>query len=332
VKLYDWRGELAGLGLVAFLILLFVLGAKRNQTVATSFIKAIKPTLDENFHQVGVSSDELYIKDSAQVFTSYATGRINIAGLTVKINLASRQNLFFYLTELIVSNFFDSIPPPEDQAFVIAKPHKDTKIGNYIFAIVNKEGMNLARESNYFLSLTKTTESPELPVEFVFMSESAELNSALITPELTSALSRSGKFLKYLAITDLGVEKPTTVKGFESSPELILSLTPKADSTSLAAIKELVEQLIALADRASKFQLKTDQQKKINNVRSAEIAKIEKAIQERKNEELKEQRLEAEKEARRNLAKISPEAQEKLDKKQREKRERRAKSKQIKRA
>lgn len=311
------------------MVLLFTLGSKRNEYLATSIINSIKPILDDNFYQVGTSKDKLYIKDSAQNYTSYASGRVNIASLTVKIDLAARQNIFFYLTELIVSTFFESVPAPEDRVNIIIRP--SSKINSYIFAIVNKEGMNQEREDNYYLSLTKTTESSELPNQFVYMSESAELNANLPSEALLKTLSKSGKLLKSLAISDLPSAKPTLVKELASNTELLLSLSLKTDSESLKTLNELVEEFIDLADKISKFELKSDQQKKINNIRIQELNKIEKAIKDQQDEELKEKKLEAEKEARRKaLENLSPEEQDKLDKKQREKRDRRAKNKQFK--
>lgn len=332
LKLYDWTLELIGVGLIVGLIALFTFGAQLNKSYVSSVVTAIKPVLDDNFYQVGASKDQLLVKDSPTLFTLFSTGRINFQHLTAQFKLAPRQNLFFYFLETVVSFFFESVPAPADSVQVVLKPSQDNKIGNYIFAIVNKDGMNNAREENYYLSLTKTTESSTLPTEFVFMSESNELNNGLITEQLTAVLAKSSKFLKFLAITDLPAEKPVSEREAQSSPELILSLKLATSKEDLETIKELISQFIELGDRASNFQLKADQQKKIHNVRVAEITKILKAIQAQKDEELKEQRLEAEREARRLKEKtLSPEAQDKLDKKQREKRERRAKNKQMKR-
>lgn len=330
LRLYDWKLEFVGLIIIALIVFFFNAGAYRNKAIVESWLKAIQPVLDENFAQVGVKKDQLYVKDSAQLYTSYATGRINIRGLTSRFELINRPNYFYYLTELFMSYFFESVPVPQDTAEIEVKLFDTQKLGKYIFAIVNKEGMNNARQENYYLSLTKTTESSKLPLQFVFMSESADLNEGLATEELREALKKAGPVLKYLAVTDLPSTHPNSEEEFVSAPKIVAKLNLKSDSQSLVAIRELVAEIIALADRVSKFQLKSEQQKKINNVRTSELNKIKKALQEIAAEELREKKLEAEREARR-ASQLSPEEQDKLDQKMREKRERRARNRQKQR-
>ncbi|CCH41758.1 Coiled-coil domain-containing protein [Wickerhamomyces ciferrii] len=331
VKAYDWHLELIGLGLIGVLVLLFLFGSQQNQSTVNTWIKGVRPVLDENFYQVGVKEDQLLIKDTPQTFTTYASGRVNISGLLINFGLVSRQNYFMYIFESIASNFFESIKPQEDIVEVKIKPFPNEKINNFIFGIVNKNDMGATRNDNYYLSLTKTTESASLPQEFVFMSESTELNERLFTEELKEVLNKSGKILKYLAISDLPSVRPVSEDEFKSSPHLILKLSLKTDKQSLETSKNLIDQLIKLTDTINKFQLKHDSLKKINGVRTNEVNKIKKAIEEQKAEDLKEQKLEEERENRRNLAKLSPEEQDKLEKKQREKRERRARNRQKQR-
>lgn len=319
------------MGIIGVLVLFFLLGSYQNKTTVDNWIKGIRPVLDENFYQVGVKEDQLLIKDSPQLYTTYASGRLNISGLLISFGLISRQNYFVYIFENIVSNFFESIKPQEDVVEIKIKPFPNEKINNFIFAVVNKEGMNETRNDNYYLSLTKTSESTALPREFVFMSESTDLNEKLLTEEFKTALSNAGDVLKYFAITDLPQVKPVAENEFKSAPHLVLKLHLKTDKKSIETSKALIDQLIKFADLLTKFQLKHDSAKKINGVRTTELGKIKKAIEEQKAEELREQKLEQNRSARRDLAKLSPEEQEKIDKKQREKRERRQRNRQKQR-
>ncbi|KAH3671172.1 hypothetical protein WICMUC_004768 [Wickerhamomyces mucosus] len=331
IKLYDWHLEFIGLGLILTIILLFQIGAYLNQSKVSKILKSLTPLLDENFHQVGISDEKLFIKDSIQSFTSYATGRINISNLKINFKLAPRQNLIQYLLESIIGIFFpDWIEIPSDSIEIIIKPLN--KIQPFIFAIVNKEGMNKFRDDNYFLSLTKISETI-FSNNYVFMSESNELNENLINKDLIKILSDNStdKILKYLAITDLPSNKPIKESDFTNdNNQLILKLNLLTDSKSLSIINSLVDQLIKLSDQLIKFQLKLDQQKKINNVRSNELIKLQKIIQDLKDEELKEQKLEIEKQIKKN-SKLSPDELDKLEKRQKEKKERRQRNKLTKR-
>lgn len=330
ITTYDWTLELVGLAIIGLIVLVFNFGAQINHYKVTRWLDSVYPVLNENFAQVGVKKGQSTIKDSAQSYTSYATGRVNVKGLVSRFTLIARQNFFLYLAELAMSFFFESIETPSDQVEVVLNFIDAEKLNKFIFAVVNKDGMSKARENNYYLSLTKTTESSKLPLQFVFMSESTELNENLVTPELLAALEKSSGILDYLAVTDLPADKPTTEAEFVSEPKIKLLLSLQTDAKSLAAAKDLISEVLNLADRVVKFSLKADQQKKINNVRVNELNKIKKAIADAKAEELKELKLEAERKARRE-SKLSPEEQDKLDKKKKEKRERRAKNRMVKR-
>ncbi|KAH3672951.1 hypothetical protein WICPIJ_009960 [Wickerhamomyces pijperi] len=333
VKHYDWTLEGVGLLVIGVIVLLFTIGAKLNQGKVESFIKAIRPTLDENFAQVGVNDKDLYIKDSANDFVSYATGRINIKSLFFEFKLTPRQNLLQYFFESVFSAFFEAIPTPNDSVDITLQFHSDAQVAPFTFAIVNKDGMNKARADNYYLSLSKTVEDETLlPVNFVFMSESAELNKSLVTPELTQLLGKSGKILKYFAVSDLPSSKPTTEAQYANATSKIhVKLDLHNDKQSLETINELLSELIKLADViAAPYVLKADQQKKIIATRTQELTKLQKSIQDAKDEELRDAKLEAEREARRNNG-LSRDEQDKLDKKMREKRERRLRNRMNKR-
>jgi hypothetical protein len=330
VKAYDWTLEIVGIVIIIVIFALFNFGVYLNKSKVNSWLSAVQPVLEENFAQVGVKKGQLIYKDSAVLYTSYATGRVNIKFLTSLFSLISRQNYFLYLTELAISAFTEVVPTPKDSVEVSIAFHDAEKLSKFIFAIVQKDGMSKAREDRYYLSLTKTTESSKLPNEYVFMSESTELNENLVTDDLKDALSQASGILKFLAVTDLPAEKPVTEEEFVSIPKMKLLLTLKTDSKSLAAAQNLIRETINLADRVSKYSLKLEQQKKISSVRTNEVNKIKKAIAEAKAEELREQKLEAERKARRE-SKLSSEEQDKLDQKKKEKRERRARNKMTKR-
>lgn len=320
--------------LIGAIVLLFTVGAKLNQGKVDSFFAALRDILNENFAQVGVNGEKLYIKDSANEFVGYATGRVNVKSVLFNFKLTPRQNLLQYFFESLFSAFFAAIPAPNDTVDLTLQFHSDAQVAPFTFAIVNKDGMNKAREENYYLSLSKTVEDENLlPINYVFMSESAELNTNLVTPELTQTLRKSGKILKYLAVSDLPSAKPTKTSQYANTTTKIhVKLDLRTDSQSLKTINELVAELLKLADViAAPYVLKPDQQKKINITRTQELTKLQKSIQDAKDEELREAKLEAEREARRNNG-LSRDEQEKLDRKMKEKRERRLKNKMNKRA
>ena len=82
------------------------------------------------------------------------------------------QDKTFFLDFRNCFFFTGNVVAPEDKAEIIITPL--AQYDNFISAVVSKLGMNDARKFNYFLSLCKTTDSPNLPESFVYMSETNE--------------------------------------------------------------------------------------------------------------------------------------------------------------
>lgn len=277
-------------------------------------MKKHEGVLKNQFYQVGVSPDSLIIEDNPESFASYATGRVNIAQFEIRFTLQPRHNLFLYFMEVVLSFFFTSIVKPEDRvdiAVTLDKPASE-KLEQYIWAIVNKDNMNKYRELNYYLSLTRTTDSDKLPLQFVFMSEAPELNTTLYSEEMNKALLSSAKVLRFMAVTDQSQEKPLLIAETRPNKRFILQLNFPGSSSEVEGSKLLLEAFIQFIDRAVKKEIKPETVKKVLKVRDAEIKKIQK-----KNEELAKEAdelLRAEK--RRNM---TEEQQKKLEKKKQKK-------------
>ena len=80
----------------------------------------------------------------------------------------------------------------------------------FVWAVVNKNTMQKAREQRYDLSLTFTKDNNKLPSWLTVMSESAEITEALLTKDLADAAEAAGDLLDYLIISDQPIEKPKT--------------------------------------------------------------------------------------------------------------------------
>lgn len=139
----------------------------------------------------------LVLPYSPTSYATFATGRENIQSLTCDFDLIGRHNLITLAFEYILGFFF-SVPAPEDVIKIEIVPN--AKILPFVFAIVNKNHMQSAREKNYFLSLTRTADSDKLPSSFVFMTESNELTQLLFSEDLSSAVHRSQSFCDSLPL------------------------------------------------------------------------------------------------------------------------------------
>lgn len=234
---------------------------RKNRNRATSWVRAHLPTLQKEFAVVGFggvrkaptvdsvqsegllkasASDELVdpitlLKEkTAQEFTTYATGRQNVAFLDVSIKLLKRYNPVLLLADHIVSIFLESWPTPVEKVELIsyafdgkekdlvpvpagdkesleikAPKGNGSSYDGFVWVVAHKNAMRQLRTERYDVSMTFTKDNPKLPPWATVMSESAEVTNTLLTPELIKAIEQAGESLDYLIISDQPIDKPT---------------------------------------------------------------------------------------------------------------------------
>lgn len=326
---HSWNVELIAIGMISAYFVAFKLGSYQNSNMVNKIVDSWKPTLEENFFQVGVTPKNLLAQDDTQNYTLYASGRLRLESFLAKFQLKSRQNIFMLIVETIMSFFVEFIPLPQDLLSIEIKFDQETceKFDDFIWAVVTKDNMNKYREDSYCLSLTKTTESPKLPNEFVFMGEVAEMNEILYTKKLNELIQLNKSTLKYICVTDQSIEKPAKISELKSQKRLLLQFKPTSNAKDIENLGSLVNYIVNdYADMiVQKGTFRAELLRKIKKTRENEYAKLKKAIDDLKRDELNQQKLEEQKRIKANM---TPEQQEKLAQKQKEKKQRKMMNKQ----
>ena len=232
---------------ILVIILFHFWGTRKNKRRAKEWIRAHAPTLKSEFAVVGFSGiqgsdssgdgdwtelsdpEKLLKEKSAQEFTTYATGRQNVAFLDIAIKLPKRYNPISYTMEYLFSFFFESWPAPTEtveavsysfdgqEKDLVPTPNRDSSAikvpkstyDGFIWAIVHKAHMRKFRQDRYDASMTFTKDNSKLPPWVTVMTENAEITDSLLTPELISAIEKAGDGLEFLIVTDQPVDKPT---------------------------------------------------------------------------------------------------------------------------
>lgn len=237
--------------LMPFILLILVFhfwGTRRNRRTAHEWAHAHASCLQNEFAVVGfgglkrgatiteggfsatelIDPEAMLKEKSTQEYTTYATGRQNVAFADIAIKLPKRSNPILYFGEYIMSFFFDSVEAPSEKveatvyAFdgkekdLVPVPNKDPselKVGNstydgFIWAVVHKSQMRKFRQDRYDASMTFTKDHPKLPSWVTVMTESAEITDVVLTHELIGAIEMAGNALEYLIITDQPIDKP----------------------------------------------------------------------------------------------------------------------------
>ncbi|ODV87099.1 hypothetical protein CANARDRAFT_174197 [[Candida] arabinofermentans NRRL YB-2248] len=331
LSIYPWQTELFSIGFILIYIGLFYYGSKYNEKLVNNVINLNLNKFKENFYQVGCTKSKLVIKDDCENYTFYSTGRLNLKSMLIKFKLQARQNFFIWLTELVMSFFLETIAAPKDLINIEFEFNDDVKFDNFIWSIVTKDNMNQIRNENYYLSLTKITESSKLPIEYVFMNESPEMNELLYHKDLSELLIKCKSFLKILSITDQPIEKPLILNDLIPKKKLLLQLSIPKTPSDLESLNELLsfilDEYIDLISEKAIF--RPELLKKVKKTRDQEFAKLKKIADDLLKEEINQKKLEDAKKLRSSL---NDEESKKLDKKQAERKQRRQMNKQKVRA
>lgn len=319
VLLNDWRIEMFSLGFTLVFVLLYKWGDLYNTKLASSFLNGLSPVMQKNFFQYGVSPTELYKKDLSESFASYLSGRQNIERVNIRVLLKPRHNLFMWILETLLSFFSKMVEKPCDRAEIFIYP--SVVYDNFIAAIVNKEGMNDARQDNYYLSLTKTSDSANLPNAFVYMSEASEFYEKVFDGDLLLKLDAS--VLKYVAITDQPIERAEEISQLEPRRRIIVLLNITNDKQKLSQLGEFMDSLFDVIDAlaAKKIAFRPELLRKVLKTREGEVAKLQKVIDDARKEELAQERAKQKKGGKKR-SELSDAEQAKLEKKALEKKQR----------
>lgn len=327
-QLNDWRLELFTLVFTLLFVVSYKVGDLINQGKVNKFIAGVKGVFQENFYQFGVNSKNLFVKDSSENFSSYATGRENIQRAYLTFKLIPRHNIFLWVMESIFSFFTESVPAPQDRVDIVLFPSADYE--NFISAIVSKLGMNEYRKLNYFLSLTKTTDSALLPESFVLMSEANEFHEKTLTEKLASSLELSmASFLRFIAFTDQPNEKPESIRDLVPRRRVIISLNLPTGKQELEQLSNVLSAVFDVVDKLGDKDIvfRQEASKKIVRNRELEVKKIEKLQEEVELQKAADEKAKLKRQERENARKLSRDEQLKAEKKAQEKKQRKLQKK-----
>lgn len=355
-SLSEFKAEGFILLVAVALFALHFLGARSNRNKVRAWIRGNVSTLREEFALLGTDRKRVYASDddlmqerSLSEFSTYATGRQNVAFVDVNIKLAKRYNAVMHLVESTASFASDMFSAPEDIAEVTVYPFdgkenltvpalrsmpdesmRDSKstFEGFVWAIVNKSRMQKLRDERYDVSLTATKDNSKLPAWLTVMSESAEITDSLLTKELIDAVTAAGEDFDYLIVTDQPLDQPSTLNDTTPRKRIYLKYhLPSSDNYDNFA--PLLSYAVRLPDAiVDGPRLRPEVLKKLRASRDAKISQIKKAIEEEKAEERAADREKAKKAKRDGeLQGLSAKAQKKYLEKEAAKEQRRAQKK-----
>ncbi|KAF2748189.1 DUF1682-domain-containing protein [Sporormia fimetaria CBS 119925] len=360
--LNDFKMEMYIIPFIFVVMAVHLFGTKKNRRRAAQWAKVHAPVLQQEFAQVGYlrpqgGSQELADVDTvlrekkADEYTTYATGRANVAFVDFKLTLLKRFNPLMIAGETLVGLFVESMPAPQERLEATAyvfdgkesqvvpklgqgedrKSVANSTFDGFVFAVVHKDLMKRMRDERYDLSLTSTKDHPKLPIWTTVMSESAEITEKMLTPELIKAIQDAGDKFEALVVTDQPIDHP--MKLDETVPHKRINLSVKLDPPYDSTLP-LFNYFLRLPDfLVSHAHFRPEAMRRIKQTREEQISKIRKIEEEEKAEERRTQGDKLKKEKRDQLlSKMSAVEQKKYLDKEREKNLRRSEKRKTMRA
>ncbi|KAJ5126075.1 hypothetical protein N7448_005384 [Penicillium atrosanguineum] len=318
----DFMQEAMIMPFILVMVLFHVWGTRKNRRKAREWANAHVPLLQKEFAVVGfdgvarttdgeavtveLANPEKSLKEkSANEFSTYATGRQNIAFLDIALKMPKRYNPIHYFMEYACSFFFETWEAPsekyeamlytfdgkeKDLVPVLGNDTSSLKVNNstydgFIWAVVHKSQMRKFRTDRYDASITFSKDHPKLPSWVTVMSESAEITETLLTPDLIKAVEQAGNDFEFLIVSDQPVDKPTKID--ETVPKKRIQLSINLSSAYSATVP-LFNQYLRLADKlVAVGHFRGEVMRKLRNVREEEIKKLRRVEEEEKAEERK---------------------------------------------
>ena len=390
-SLSEFKTEGFILGVLLVVVLVHILGTRANRRKAKAWVDSLTPSLRNEFALVGFGGSEppsaeevdseglakttaaatdlpevLLKEKSPQEFSTYASGRQNIAFLDVNLTLLKRYNPMMLVAEYGLSLFFESMSAPVEHVEAIMYPfdgkeaqtvpgqlpgahelRKDSKSSydGFVWAVVNKDTMKKLRDDRYDVSITTTKDLSKLPNWTTVMSESAEVTDMLLTQELITAIEKAGDLFEHLVVTDQPIDRPLKYalplhrlymlivsRLDETNPKkriyLALKIPSSSDYSSALPIFEYFLRLPDLLVQSAHFRPET--LRRIRNTREDLMKKLQKAVDDEKAEERALEREKAKKTKRdMELKGLDAKAQKKYLEKEREKEMRKTQKRQT---
>lgn len=333
----NWEGfyaEILTLAGLAAYALNFFAGRSKNSRLATAWLKSNKELLESNFSVVGDdgSSEEpqqgILVKESESLYTLWCTGRVGCDGLLVEIKLQKRHDLVSVMSYLV---------KPARDTVTVTVHMTDEEMDNFVLAVLPKKTaakmQKELQDLTFFCPDKRAGPKYDLPGSFVVLTESAEAASAILSSQITRAISSGEEMLDSLIFSDqyVGPKQPDdddqAASGKPVKPKKVLLFNFKVPSkgsstksSDMVKLEPMMKLVLHCIDRVRRFKLGKEAKAKADkNRRELEenLLKQSHAQRQEAAQQRREDKVRAEKE--RIMQEDDPDRQRRLEEREHKK-------------
>jgi hypothetical protein len=185
---YEW--EFVALAGVLVYIAAFFVGGRMNQTLANAWFDefaGVGKLIPSHFAATGLNADpdSKFLKETANRFRFYASGRVKTRGMVVSLDLVPRQDLLSWVSSWLVG---------EEDTVTVEIFMEPTEMSSFVFAVVPKNRRRrVQREARDLAAFSSVIGARKLPAGMSSLSvltDSDELVSRLLTDSVARLLSK----------------------------------------------------------------------------------------------------------------------------------------------
>jgi len=277
----------------------FLLGSRTNLHIATSWGKIYNELFVEHFAKVGF--DTMLTKQTQNVYSMRATGRINCIGLQAVLKLRRRQD--------ILSRIWDIFNKPNDTLVIDVAMVPEME--PMVFVIVPIKSEKSYRKSNKDIEKFATPRPayqklPNFPESLSILSDSDEVVEALLIPKVVKVIGDYKNYIEAIHFTD-----HFNHMQYNKVLRFIFKLPPN----KMEDIMLLTKMALFFIDQVAAFTLSITAKKKAMSLRTHAQLAAQKEKSEERQEAIQKRQEEKRKKEHEKYDQMTPEQRAKEDQK-----------------
>lgn len=287
---------------IAFYYGVYSIGSSNNEERAKIWLKASLEFFTQQFSRLGDERGFFLMKNGADDFIFYASGRLNCNFVYGHIQLFPRHDLFRMLYSLY--------EPADDVVELSFELPEDTP--NVVFGIIPRRSANKMRKERFDVNtFTKQLNDPFLPEGFVLLTEHGDVSKSFSSEPIMRKLAEVKDTFEGFVLSDQPRSRPESLPK-ESHKVLTFKYRLGCPEQHLA----LNCLALFLVDYISTLEVRPDVRNKLARNREEAFLELRKAEQERRQEEVERRLQEKRRKELEARAQLSPAAQRKLEEKE----------------
>lgn len=305
---------------VAFIIT-FLLGTRKNLSIASKIAQTLNHVLSHQFVQFGTKPGKALTRDGSSYYWYFASGRRYTPGLTISMDLSKRMDIFAY-----TSSFMSA--PQKDRLVYYLPISDDVQMDSFNVFIVKRRELARLRsatdeDGQKKIASVETMAADVADVkgissELLVMAEHPDIATALLPEYIREILTNHVASLISIHVTDQGCDWDTQSSMAQRLIRIEFTL-PFLESKHALIISDMARLSLHILDTVATSKISPAAKKRVTELRKKLESEREKREQKARAEAMATKKLDKKKKEEEAVGKMSAQKQRKYEEKKRKK-------------